>query len=183
MPVRRSLAVAAALAVLGLTSLSHAEEGAAPAPEARPSPLRLRAFGGVAHGSLFGLPVTGPSGGGGLGGGVRRSWGGADGFGDLTYDALSTEHGVGVHRLALGASGEVYAWHVRAGAGVDLGMAWLARLSASNESARRVYIGAHATLGVDLFTAGGVTPYLQGRAEYSTAFPTLGASGGVRYAF
>ncbi|MFO0739968.1 MAG: hypothetical protein U0270_28985 [Labilithrix sp.] len=179
--MRRSLALAAALAVLGLTSSARAEDGAA--PDARPTPVRLRAFGGVAHGSLFGLPVTGPSGGGGVGGGVRRSWGGADGFGDLTYDALSTEHGVGVHRLAFGASGEVYAWHVRAGAGVDLGMAWLARLSASNESARRVYVGAHATLGVDLFTAGGVTPYLQGRAEYSTAFPTFGASGGVRYAF
>ena len=39
------------------------------------------------------------------------------------------------------------------------------------------------TLGVDLFTVAGLTPYVQGRAEYNTAFPTLGASGGVRLAF
>lgn len=150
---------------------------------ARAEPLRARAFGGVTHGSLFDLPVTGPTGGAGFGGGIRRSWGGVDGFADVAYDALSTPHDVGVHRLAIGGTAELILWHFRVGAGVDVGAAWFARLSGSEESARRVFIGVHATLGVDLFTVGGFTPFVQGRVAYDTAFPSFGASAGLRYAF
>lgn len=174
--------IAGIIVLLGFTTNAYAEEEAPAAPE-HESHFRARAFGGVTKGSLFDLPISGPMGGASIGAGLRRSWGGVDGYVDFGYDALTTPHGVGVHRYDLGFSGEFILWHFRAGGGWDLGMASLSRLSGSNESARRLFIGAHATLGVDLFTAGGFTPFVQGRGDYTTAFPSFGVNGGLRYAF
>ena len=170
------------LALLAMTSIAHAEE-ASPSKAEPLAPLRARAFGGVTKAALFDLPVSGPMGGMSLGAGLRRSWGGVDGYVDFAYDALETQHGVGVHRYDFGVTGEVIFWHFRAGLGWDFGMASVARLSGSTESARRVFLGAHATVGVDLFTVAGFTPYVQGRGDYNTAFPSLGLNGGLRYAF
>jgi hypothetical protein len=167
---------------LAFPSSANAEEPTPSKPETT-SPLRARAFGGVTRGSLFDLPIGGPMGGASIGAGLRRSWGGIDGYADFAYDSLSTEHGVGVRRFDLGVSAELIVWHFRAGVGWDIGMASVSRLSGSNESARRVFIGGHATLGVDLFTVAGFTPYVQGRGDYNTAFPSLGLNSGLRYAF
>ncbi|MBX3228926.1 MAG: hypothetical protein KIT84_41655 [Labilithrix sp.] len=185
----KRLVVLAAAALVAVTSATaRAEEPSAEEPRAEELPAKrppviVRASGGYARSSLFDTEVTGSAFGLGVGAGIRRWWGGADGVGELTYDALSTALGVGVRRLALGVTGEIVLWRFHLGGGLDAGSIWLSRLGGSTESANKSYVGLHATLAFELFTLGGFTPFVAARGDVNVVLPTLGGQAGLRYAF
>ena len=178
-----------ALVALFLVCFARTARAAEPDQPARPTiarqtPVFVRAYGGAARGAALESVVTGPSGGLGLGVGLtRRPWGGFDGALDIGYAALATPHDIGIHRLALSASGELSIGRFRFGIGADVGSAWIARVSSSKISAQTYCVGGHATLGVDLFRIDRTAVYVAARGDLNAYVPSLGGSGGLRVTF
>jgi hypothetical protein len=165
------------------------ETTAAETPPSEPprAPMRPDVFVsgelGYGRGSLFGQAMTGATGTASLGLSIPQSFGSIFVAGDAEYDALDTARGIGIHRLAVGVVGGVQVWHLQLGAGADVGSTWIARVSGSDMAANELFLGLHGFVGVDLFTVGGFTPYVQGRVDVNTVMPTLSANMGLRYKF
>jgi hypothetical protein len=170
------------------------------APPAAPTPagstrIAVRAHGGFVQGALFGVGVSGPSGGVGLS--VAPATGRIGFACGFELDKLATAYDLGIVRGILSASAEISLWRFRLGPGAHLGVIDFARASGSDGRPSSPTLGLQVAATFDVLRIAafalevggnaslGVMPTWEPPPVWSTqgVFVSVGANAGLRWSF